>query len=250
MSTTADTAAKPVVVPGVEDLHGTEPIRKGAMSVYVYQTPIRLWHWATALSIVVLCVTGFLIGRPLPSTPGEASDQFLLGYIRAAHFIAGYVLAIGIVARTYWALVGNVHAKQIYTVPIFTKGFWGDVVFQIRWYLFLEKVPRKHVGHNPLARLTMFALFLNCVAFQIITGFALYGEGAGIDSWQFQAFGWAISLFGGSMQVHTAHHVGMWVMILFVMTHVYAAIREDIMGRASILSTMISGWRNFRDTRD
>jgi Ni/Fe-hydrogenase 1 B-type cytochrome subunit len=30
--------------------------------------------------------------------------------------------------------------------------------------------------------------------------------------------------------------------------HVYAAFREDIMSRQSILSTMISGWRTFKDT--
>ena len=38
----------------------------------------------------------------------------------------------------------------------------------------------------------------------------------------------------------------MWVMACFVMLHVYAAIREDIMGRQSIVSTMISGYRTFK----
>ncbi len=235
---------------GLPDLQGTEPVRPGTSSVYVYEIPLRLWHWATAAAIVVLAVTGYLIGSPPPSTPGEASDQFLLGYLRTAHFIAGYVLAIGMVLRTYWALMGNVHARQIYTVPIFQKKFWGELVYQLRWYSFMASEPRKHVGHNPLARVTMFGLFLNAATFMIVTGFALYAEGEGIDSWQYSAFGWVFSVFGGSMQVHTAHHIGMWVLIIFVMTHIYAAIREDIMGRASILSTMVSGWRNFRDTRD
>jgi Ni/Fe-hydrogenase 1 B-type cytochrome subunit len=36
-------------------------------------------------------------------------------------------------------------------------------------------------------------------------------------------------------------------MIVFVIAHVYAAIREDIMGRQSIVSTMISGRRTFKD---
>jgi Ni/Fe-hydrogenase 1 B-type cytochrome subunit len=31
------------------------------------------------------------------------------------------------------------------------------------------------------------------------------------------------------------------------MIHVYVAIREDIMSRQSIISSMISGWRNFKD---
>ena len=34
---------------------------------------VRAWHWINALAIVVLAVTGYFIGSPLPSMPGEAS---------------------------------------------------------------------------------------------------------------------------------------------------------------------------------
>ena len=36
-------------------------------SVYVYQVPVRLWHWVNAAAIMVLIVTGYLIGAPPPS---------------------------------------------------------------------------------------------------------------------------------------------------------------------------------------
>jgi Ni/Fe-hydrogenase 1 B-type cytochrome subunit len=218
--------------------------------VYVYEAPVRLWHWITALAILVLCVTGYFIGSPLPSMPGEASDHFLMGYIRAAHFISAYILAIGLVFRTYWALVGNRHAREIYVIPIRDKGFWSDFVAQVRWYLLIDKEPRKHTGHNPLARVWMFVFFINPAVFMTITGFALYGEGKGIDSWQYRLFGFVFALFGSSMRVHTWHHAGMWVMITFAMMHIYPSIREDVMGRTSILSTMLSGWRTFRDDRE
>ena len=60
-------------------------------------------------------------------------------------------------------------------------------------------------------------------------------------------FGWVIPLFGQSQDVHTWHHLGLWAMLIFVTLHVYAAIREDIMGRQSMVSTMISGYRTFKD---
>jgi Ni/Fe-hydrogenase 1 B-type cytochrome subunit len=41
----------------------------------------------------------------------------------------------------------------------------------------------------------------------------------------------------------------MWVIVVFVMLHVYTAIREDVMSRQSLISTMISGWRMFKDDR-
>jgi Ni/Fe-hydrogenase 1 B-type cytochrome subunit len=81
----------------------------------------------------------------------------------------------------------------------------------------------------------------------IVTGFALYGEGAQMGSWQERMFGWVIPLFGQSQDVHTWHHLGLWGMVMFVTVHVYAAVREDIMGRSSIISTMISGRRAFKD---
>ena len=216
-------------------------------SVYVYEAPVRLWHWVNALAVTVLAVTGYFIASPLPTLPGEASDHFLMGYIRFAHFSAGYVFAIGLLFRIYWALVGNHHARQLFIPPLFKPKLWSEAWFELRWYLFLEQQPKKYIGHNPLAQLVMFFIFVLGSAFMICTGFALYSEGTGQGSWADQLFGWVIPLLGQSQDVHTWHHLGMWAMVVFVMLHVYAAIREDIMSRQSLISTMISGTRMFKD---
>ena len=57
--------------------------------VYVTRPRCGSWHWVNALAILVLSVTGYFIGSPLPSLPGEASHSFLMGYLRFAHFAAG-----------------------------------------------------------------------------------------------------------------------------------------------------------------
>jgi Ni/Fe-hydrogenase 1 B-type cytochrome subunit len=216
-------------------------------SVYVYEAPVRLWHWINALSIVVLAVSGYFIGSPVPTQPGEASANFLMGYIRFAHFAAAYVLTVGFLARIYWAFVGNHHARELFSVPIFQVAYWREIGTMLKWYAFLSPRPNRYVGHNPLARFAMFFIFVFTVIFMIFTGFAMYGEGAQMGSWQQRWFGWVIPLFGQSQDVHTWHHVGMWVIVVFVILHIYAAVREDIMGRQSIISTMISGFRTFKD---
>jgi Ni/Fe-hydrogenase 1 B-type cytochrome subunit len=112
----------------------------------------------------------------------------------------------------------------------------------------MVKEPKKYVGHNPLAQLMMFLFFTIGAVYMICTGFALYGEGLGEGSWASNMFGWVISAVGGnSQQVHSWHHMGLWVTLIFVIVHIYAAIREDIMSRQSLISTMISGWRMFKD---
>lgn len=220
-------------------------------AVYVYESPLRLWHWVNALAIVVLAVSGYFIGSPLPTMPGEASDHFLMGYIRFAHFSAGYILAIGFLFRIYWAFVGNEHARQIFLPPFRQREFWDGVWHEIKWYSFMVKEPRKYSGHNPLAVLFMHIMLVWGLIFMIITGFALYGEGEGMGSWQHALFSsWVIPLFGQSQDVHTWHHLLMWYIVCFAIVHIYAAIREDIMSRQSIISSMVSGWRTFKDTRD
>lgn len=218
-------------------------------SVYVYEAPVRLWHWVNALAITVLATTGYLIGQPLPSVPGEASANYLMGYIRFAHFAAGYVLAVGLLGRVYWAFAGNHHARELFTLPVLRAAYWREVFAMLGWYAFLRPRPNQYVGHNPVARLAMFFGYLLLTLFMIATGFALYGEGTQDGSWAHTLFtSWVVPLVGGnSQQVHSLHRLGMWLMVCFVMLHVYAAIREDIMGRQSIVSTMISGHRTFKD---
>ena len=234
----------------LNDATGKDPeaIAHGASikAVYVYEAPVRLWHWINALSITVLAVTGYFIGSPLPTQPGEASEHFLMGYIRFAHFAAGYTFAVGLLGRIYWAFVGNHHARELFTLPVFQKAYWTEVLTMLKWYAFLIPQPGQYVGHNPLARAAMFFGFLVISLFMLCTGFAMYGEGLQAGSWADKLFGWVIPMMGQSQDVHTWHHFGLWAMVIFVCLHVYAAIREDIMGRQSMVSTMISGYRTFK----
>ena len=228
-----------------------EPKIVSQPTVYVYETPVRLWHWINALAIITLMITGYFIGSPLPSLSGEASDHFLMGYIRFAHFSAAYIFIIGFLGRLYWSFVGNKHAREIFIPPLLSAAWWGGVWHEIKWYIFMVKEPRKYTGHNPLAQLVMHFAFVWGSIFMMFTGLSMYGEGTGYDSWQYTYFSsWIIPLFGQSQDVHTWHHLIMWVMICYMMIHVYVAIREDFMSRQSILSTMISGWRTFKDNRD
>lgn len=222
--------------------------RVGRAGIYVFEAPLRLWHWVNALCIVVLSVTGYLIANPLPSWgAGEASEHFLMGYLRYVHFATAYVFAVGFVGRIYWAFAGNHHAQQIFVLNVTRPEWWRNMLKQIRWYCFLDPKAPKFIGHNPFGQLSAFFGITLPSVVMIATGFALYGEGTGEGSWAHTVFGWVIPLLGGSQAVHTWHHVGMWVMIWYVIVHVYSAIREEIMSRQSFVSTMISGYRMYKD---
>ncbi len=56
--------------------------------VYVWQTPVRVYHWLNAISVLALCITGYIIGSPPALQSGsEASFSYWFGNIRFIHFI-------------------------------------------------------------------------------------------------------------------------------------------------------------------
>ena len=76
--------------------------------VFVWELPVRLYHWVNVLAIVALCITGYFIGNPPAlASSSEPSHQFLFGTIRFIHFVAAYIFFFNFVFRTYWGFVGN-----------------------------------------------------------------------------------------------------------------------------------------------
>jgi len=224
----------------------TKPAGSMPHAVYVWEAPVRLWHWVMMFAMFVLIATGFFIGVPPPTVPGEASENFLFGYIRFAHFAAGYIFAVFFVLRVYWAIVGNKYAREIFIVPfsLLTAKFWKGLINDVLFYLYVKKEPGSYEGHNPLAAVAMFFMYLLGAVWMILSGFALYGEGAGMASWQFRFFtSWLQPLIGDSQQLHTYHRLGMWYLIIFSMAHMYMVVRQDVFTKETIISTMVNGWR-------
>jgi|MudIll2142460700_1097286.scaffolds.fasta_scaffold68039_3 Ni/Fe-hydrogenase 1 B-type cytochrome subunit len=214
--------------------------------VYVYEAPVRLWHWVTMLAIFVLGATGYLIGSPPPAIGGEATESFFFGWIRMIHMIAGWILAVAFLVRIYWAIVGNHSARSIFYIPFWSGEWWKGLISQGMYYLFLKKHSDLWVGHNPMAQAAMFFMFTLGNLFLILTGFALFAQQWGWGTSYMSWFGWVFTLLGDPQWVRTLHHLAMWYMLLFAFIHMYMVFREDIMSGETVISTMVNGIRMFK----
>ncbi|MDD5240225.1 MAG: Ni/Fe-hydrogenase, b-type cytochrome subunit [Sulfuricella sp.] len=214
--------------------------------VMVYGPGVRIWHWLNALAVVVLGVTGYFIGMPPPSVIGDTSTLYVMGWIRFYHLAFGYVFALLAIMRLWLVFVEGGVTLQLYVPAIWRRDWLDGFIRQIKWNLLMAK-PLRYVGLNPLGSVTMLTMFVIPGAVMILTGFAMYAEVAGHDSWQYFLFGWLTMLFGNTLDLHLFHRLAMWVMMWFVMVHVYIAVREDILSRQTVISTMLSGERQFRD---
>ena len=211
--------------------------------VYLWEWPVRIYHWITAAAVTVLAGTGLLIGHPLAlMSSGEASSSFWFGTVRFLHFSAAYLFFFALVLRLYWMFVGNRYARWSAFVPIGRfREYLTDVKKVIRTdVLQIEKPPLDFMGHNPVAATTYFVIFVLSV-FQIGTGFSLYAPTS--LSWLPQLFAWVSPFMGGDATVRLWHHATMWPFLLFLGVHVYLVIFHDVVESRGELSSMVGGSR-------
>lgn len=210
--------------------------------VFVWELPVRIYHWLNALAIVALCVTGYLIGDP-PAflSAAEASDRYFFGWIRFIHFVGAYIFFFNFLFRIYWGFVGNKYADWKNFVPT-GKKFFNEIWQVLKIDIFLQK-EKEHlsVGHNALAGFIYFLTFL-AFMIQCITGFALYANMS--DWWFADMFTWASALFGyDDFALRNWHHATMWFFIVFAIVHVYLVFYHDYVEGRGEISSMGGGWK-------
>jgi Ni/Fe-hydrogenase 1 B-type cytochrome subunit len=216
--------------------------------VYVWELPVRLYHWTNAACVLTLIVTGYLIGTPLAiAQANEAYQQYWFGTIRFIHFVAAFIFFFNFIFRIYWGFVGNKYARWGWFIP-HTWAQIREIGHVLRVDIFQVSMSDKiSIGHNALAGLTYFLSFL-AFLFQSITGFALYS--AMSSSPLPRAFAWVVPLLGGDFAVRQWHHMMMWFFILFVLIHVYLVFYHDYVEGRGTTSSMVGGWKFVRRDRN
>jgi len=219
--------------------------------VYVWELPVRIFHWLNVLSLFVLIVTGFIIANP-PAllSSSEATNLHTFGIIRFLHFTAAYIFFFVMILRVYWAFMGNRFSSWRAFWP-FTKKNWNNFwhVMKIDVLLMNEKeedVTKISIGHNSVATLSYLVMFVLALV-QIFTGFALYADLS--EWWLPKMFTWVTPLFGGDFMVRNIHHAAMWLFIFFAMVHVYLVFYHDWLEGRGEVSSMFGGYKFVTDER-
>ena len=208
---------------------------------YVWQLPVRFYHWINAFAVLALAVTGYLIGAPPALKSGaEASFGYWFGTVRFIHFVAAFVFFFNFLFRIYWGFVGNRYARWDNFIPL-RKDQWKELAEVLRVDILQAKTkPLESIGHNTLAGLTYFITFL-AVVVQCLTGFGMYS--AMSHAWLPDLFAWVVPLLGGDFAVRHLHHVMMWFFIIFSMIHMYLVFYHDYVEGRGVTSSMVGGWK-------
>lgn len=136
-------------------------------SYAVWDRPTRLFHWINALSVAALVIVGYLIlkGRTLEI---PRSGSLVLKII---HTWAGYVFAVNLLVRILWGFFGNRFARWRSVLP-WGRGYLSALASYVR--AFFSREPEHYLGHNPLGRIVMTAIFVALLVLAV-SGLVLAG---------------------------------------------------------------------------
>lgn len=163
----------------------------GSRWIRVWDLPLRLFHWGLVVAIAVAF---------LSSEEDSALNQW--------HILAGWIVAILIVFRLAWGVVGGEHSRFVdFVRPSRIGHHLGGLLGGQR---------ERSVGHNPLGALAVVALLLLAAA-TVWTG-AFGGEAA-----------------------EDLHETIAWVLLAMVAVHVLAVVVMSVLERENLVRAMVSG---------
>lgn len=133
--------------------------------IQAWDRSVRLFHWINVASFLLLVALGTAILNA--KTLGISVDGKIL--LKQWHVWAGYVLVINLVWRIVWGFLGAQTGRWRRILP-FSKRYIDD----LKTDMAERKAgrPLVYLGHNPLARLMVTALFALLIT-QASTGLLL-----------------------------------------------------------------------------
>jgi cytochrome b len=191
------------VVPG--------PARGHGEAVRVWDFGVRAFHWVLVATVSAAALTGFVLGRTT----------------LAWHLAAGVAVAVAVTWRVAWGLLGPTYARfaSFAHRP-------AAVLAHLR-HLWTGRRDR-HLGHNPLGAMMVFA-FLAVLAAIALTG--TLALGGVLKQGPLRAF----LSYAAGRQWLAAHNVLAILLLVMIGAHLAGVTFESWRGRENLVAAMLTG---------
>ena len=198
----------------------------------------RLNHWIVAISMVGAVITGLYIGHPYYASfiSDPTATKWVMAWNRWWHFILAIIFDVSsiVVAYLYFFSRFEKPYKKLIPNRKNIKEFF-EVLFNLITFNRRKKFDSSHSDSFNTLFFTIFHLLL---AWMLLTGLQLYVHGlasgeSSIGSWWpamlHLATDWTVTVTGGTyMDVRISHHTTMYLIIAWVMFHIYYQVWRTI----------------------
>lgn len=210
---------------------------------------MRLNHWIVAFCMVAAVITGLYIGYPyyeaLEATP--AADKYVMAWNRWIHFMAAIIFDVSSIVIAYHYFAGHDRPyKKLLPTPSNIVEFF-EVLINL---LTLNRRKKFDTTQMDSFNAVYFFVFHILLLFMLFSGLQLYVHGlasghSSIGEWWplvlHLATDWTIWVFGGNMEVRMAHHTAMYLIIVWVMIHIYYQVWRTIYWKEGDISIVVGG---------
>ena len=217
---------------------------------------MRIVHWLNAICMVVAVITGLYIGHPYYQSfiADPAVDKYVMAWNRWGHFIVAIIFDVTAVLIGYLYFFSRFEKPYKKLIPT-----WKNIKEFCEVFLNLITFNRRKnfdSSHSDSYNIVFFTIFHLLLVFMLLSGLQLYVHGlaSGISSigawWPAMlhlATDWTLQVFGGNMGVRIAHHTSMYLILVWVMCHIYYQVWRTIFWKESDITIVVSGSKFVRE---
>ena len=217
---------------------------------------MRIIHWLNAICMVVAVITGLYIGYPYYQSfiADPAVDKYVMAWNRWGHFIVAIIFDVTAVLIGYLYFFSRFEKPYKKLIPT-----WKNIKEFCEVFLNLITFNRRKnfdSSHSDSYNIVFFTIFHLLLVFMLLSGLQLYVHGlaSGISSigawWPAMlhlATDWTLQVFGGNMGVRIAHHTSMYLILVWVMCHIYYQIWRTIFWKEGDIAIVIGGSKFVRE---
>ena len=217
---------------------------------------MRIVHWLNVICMVVAVITGLYIGHPYYQTfiADPAVDKYVMAWNRWGHFIVAIIFDVTAILIAYLYFFSRFEKPYKKLIPT-----WTNIKEFFEVFLNLITFNRRKnfdSSHSDSYNIVFFTIFHLLLVFMLLSGLQLYVHGlaSGISSigawWPAMlhlATDWTLEVFGGNMGVRIAHHTSMYLILVWVMCHIYYQVWRTIFWREGDISMVVGGSKFVRE---
>jgi Ni/Fe-hydrogenase 1 B-type cytochrome subunit len=207
----------------------------GATSaVYVWQYPLRLFHWSMVFSIFVLAFTGYYID--------QVKRPFLVGWFRFVHEACGMIFIALLVMRMFLFFRfsgGNRWIRWNQYIPIHASQ-WREMVNVLEFYAFIRRRTVAKIGHNSVAALSYLAVY-TLILVEIATGLAMYNWLVRFPVLNFFV-GWLPRVID-IQNIRLIHFCVMFCFFMFLIFHVHLCVLISRIEKRGLMDSIFTGYK-------
>jgi Ni/Fe-hydrogenase b-type cytochrome subunit len=232
-------------------------MKTGYRKVKRMTAAMRINHWIVAICMVAAVITGLYIGHPYYQTliAEPAVDKYVMAWNRWVHLMAAIIFDVSSVVVFYLYFFSRFEKPIKKLIP--TPKNVAEFVMVFVNLITFNRVKKFDSSHADSFNAVYFFIFHLLLLWMLLTGLQLYVHGlesghSSIGDWWpamlHLVTDWTVPVTGGTyMDVRISHHITMYVIIAWVMFHIYYEVWRTIFWQEGDIAIVFGGNKFAKD---